>query len=176
MSNQFKFPWQHSFPPFFTLQSHAETRARQISIWGSLILNYFRCNKAFTLDIRETNQHPLFSNDNINRKLNAEFLLAILSDLQRTQNAAPIDKLRNQWEIYWHTIEEWSNILYDYIVARGGTNSVFTLYELTQGDEVQEEEFYGLDDNILIKVLTVLQNQEKCELILSDEERGVKFF
>ncbi|KAF5275040.1 hypothetical protein FQA39_LY06977 [Lamprigera yunnana] len=164
------------FPPFFTLQPHAETRVRQIALWRSLILNYFRCKKTFTLDIRETHQHPLFNNKDINRKLDMEFVLAILSDLQRTQNAAPVDKQRCLWKIYWHTIEEWSYILYDYITMKGGTNSVFSLYELTQGEEVQEEEFYCLDDTILIKALTLLQQQEKCELMLSNEERGVKFF
>ncbi|KAK4872246.1 hypothetical protein RN001_016370 [Aquatica leii] len=176
MSDSFELPWQHSFPPFFTLQPHAETRARQISVWRTLILDYFRSTKACSLDIREASRHLLFSNTSINRKLNAEFILAILSDLQRTQNAAPIDKQRYRWEIYWHTLEEWGSIIYDYITSRGATNSVLTLFELTQGDDVQDEEFCGLETDVLIKALRTLEAQGKCELMLSDDQEGVKFF
>lgn len=174
--DQFEWPWQYSFPPFFTLQPHAETRANQIAAWRSLVLDYLRFNKQFIIDIREAQHQTLFSNTAINRKLDTECLLAILSDLQRTQNAIPLDKQRNRWEIYWHTLEEWAAIIYNYINSKGATNSVLTLFELTQGDEVQEEEFCGLDADVLIKVLRVLEAEGKCELMLFDDQQGVKFF
>lgn len=178
-----------------SLQPHAETRANQIAAWRSLVLDYLRFNKQFIIDIREAQHQTLFSNTAINRKLDTECLLAILSDLQRTQNAIPLDKQRNRWEIYWHTLEEWAAIIYNYINSKGATNSVLTLFELTQGDEVQEEgivdrkphfmffnhsiflvEFCGLDADVLIKVLRVLEAEGKCELMLFDDQQGVKFF
>ncbi|KAF5294980.1 hypothetical protein FQR65_LT10623 [Abscondita terminalis] len=176
MSDKFELPWQHSFPPFFTLQPHAETRARQISVWRTLILDYCRSTKICLIDIREASRHTLFSNTNINRKLNAQFLLTILIDLQRTQNADPIDKQKFRWFIYWNTLEEWASIIYDYVSSRGANNSVFTLFELTQGDDVQDEEFSGLQTDVLIKALRALEAQGKCELMLSDDQEGVKFF
>lgn len=104
-----------------------------------MVLDYFRGTKQYTLDIREASRQSLFCNTAINRKLDTEFILAILSDLQRTQNATPIDKQRHRWEIYWHTLEEWANMIYNYVSCSGATNSVLTLFELTQGDEVQSE-------------------------------------
>lgn len=37
-------------------------------------------------------------------------------------------------------------------------------------------EFYGLDTEIFIKALRVLEDQGKCELMLYDDQQGVKFF
>ncbi|KAK5639628.1 hypothetical protein RI129_012120 [Pyrocoelia pectoralis] len=176
MSDQFEYPWQYNFPPFFTLQLHTETRAKQISAWRTLLLNYCKFSKTCTLDVREASHHPLLSNTSINRKLNTEVVLAILSDLQRTQNAAPIDKQRFRWEIYWHTLEEWGNLIYNHIVSRGATNSVLTLFELSQGEDVRDEEFFGLETEVLIKALRVLEKNGKCEVILSEDLQGVKFF
>ena len=33
-----EFPWQHSFPPFYTLQPHQETRRKQLDAWRSIVL------------------------------------------------------------------------------------------------------------------------------------------
>ena len=35
-----EWPWQYSFPPFFTLQPHKDTRDKQIEAWRHLVLNY----------------------------------------------------------------------------------------------------------------------------------------
>lgn len=55
-------------------------------------------------------------------------------------------------------------------------NTVVTLYELSQGEDAKNQDFFGMDQEVLIKVLQVLQKQGKCELILDDEMQGVKFF
>ena len=34
------WPWQYSFPPFFTLQPHAPTREKQIQAWKYLVISY----------------------------------------------------------------------------------------------------------------------------------------
>lgn len=171
-----EWPWQYSFPPFFSLQPHTETRSKQIAAWKTLILEYFKASKQSTLDINEATNLPVFNNTAINRKLNTAALLTILSELQNSGNAAPIDKQKTIWEIYWHTLDEWGNIVYAYIMNIGATNSVLTIYELTQGDDVQNEEFYGLDSNVFIKILKTLEAQGKCEVMLFDDQQGVKFF
>lgn len=125
---EYEWPWQYNFPPFFTLQPHTDTRTKQIALWKALVLDYCKATKQFILDVREVSHHPLFNNSNINRKLDIEFILAILSDMCRTENAAPIDKQQNRWEIYWHTLEEWGNIIYNYINDIGAINSVLTLF------------------------------------------------
>lgn len=62
-----------------------------------------------------------------------------MHDLARTKHAAPCDKTKNRWEIYWHTLEEWASILCNYAINNGLTNNVCTLFELTQGDMVTNE-------------------------------------
>ncbi|XP_056641410.1 vacuolar protein-sorting-associated protein 25 [Diorhabda sublineata] len=171
-----EWPWQYNFPPFFTLQPHPETRAKQVTAWKSLILNYCEKTKTYTIDVRETNQNPLFNNTTINRKLEQDVIISILSELQKSGNAAPVDKSKNRWEIYWHTLEEWASIIYDSICDRGMQNTVVTFYELTQGDDVTDLIFFGMNQDVLIKALRVLENERKCELILEDDIQGAKFF
>lgn len=96
--------------------------------------------------------------------------------MQRTGNAAALDKNKNRWEVYWHTLDEWGSIIYDYVSSKGFAGSVLTLYELSQGEDTVEEEFHGLEHGVLVKILRTLERQGKCELIVGDGEEGVKFF
>ncbi|XP_030756389.1 vacuolar protein-sorting-associated protein 25 [Sitophilus oryzae] len=171
-----EWPWQYNFPPFFTLQLNPETRAKQFQAWKNLILDYCKKGKLYIIDVRESSHIALFNNSNINRKLDQSVIISILSELQRTGHAAPVDKSKQRWEIYWHTLDEWANMIYDCISSRGLQNSVLTLYELSQGEDVQNEEFYGIQHEVLVKALQILEKDRKCELILSDSDEGVKFF
>lgn len=58
----------------------------------------------------------------------------------------------------------------------GMQNNVVTLYELTQGEDVVGEEFSGMHQDVLVRVLKVLESGRKCEVILEDDIQGVKFF
>lgn len=140
------------------------------------MLDYCKATKKCTVDVREANALPVFNNAAINRKLDPAFVTAILTDLQRTGNAAATDKQKNRWEVYWHTLDEWGSLIYSYVTSKGFTNTVLTLYELTHGDDAQGEEFFELDNEVLIKALRTLENNGKCELIITDEHEGVKFF
>ncbi|KAJ8964971.1 hypothetical protein NQ314_004488 [Rhamnusium bicolor] len=171
-----EWPWQYSFPPFFTLQPNPETRSKQVTAWKSLILTYCQKTKTYLIDVREATQFALFNNSTINRKLEHNVIISILSELQKTGNATPIDKGKNRWEIYWHTLEEWSSLIYEYISNRGMQNTVVTLYELVQGEDSTNEEFNGMQQDVLIKVLRALERERKCEVILDDDIQGVKFF
>ncbi|KAK9883960.1 hypothetical protein WA026_004897 [Henosepilachna vigintioctopunctata] len=170
------WPWQYSFPPFFTLQPHPETRSKQVSAWKTLILEYCKKAKIYTLDVREASQWPLFNNAAINRKLDSSVIISILSELAKNGNAAALDKGRNRWDIYWHTLEEWASIIYSYISDSGLQNTVLTFYEISNGADTESQEFAGMPIEVLIKVLRLLENDQKCELILSNDMQGVKFF
>lgn len=159
-----------------SLQPHAETRAKQITAWRNLVLEYCKNSKRSTIDTREPASLPVFTNPAINRELNQQFVRAILNDLQRTGNAEPLDKNKNRWEVYWHTLDEWGAIIYDYVSAKGFSGAVLTLFELNQGEDTVDEEFHGLEHGVLLKALQTLEKQGKCELIVGDGEEGVKFF
>ena len=52
-------------------------------------------------------------------------------------------------------------------------NTVCTLFELTNGVDTTEEEFYGLDESLILASLRTLEASRKAELI---DREGVKFF
>ncbi|KAH0539703.1 vacuolar protein-sorting-associated protein 25 [Cotesia glomerata] len=174
--SEIEWPWQYSFPPFFTLQPHAETKEKQLSAWTSLVLNYYQSTKQSILDVREINSSPLFNNTAIQRKLSAEVVQLILESLQKSGNATPLDKTKQRWLIHWHTFEEWGNIVYNWAQENGFINSVCTLFELTQGENTVDQEFYGINTEVLIRSLKTLEAQGKAELIMFDDNQGVKFF
>ncbi|ENN72785.1 hypothetical protein HUJ04_013369 [Dendroctonus ponderosae] len=170
------WPWQYNFPPFFTLQPNPETRAKQVQAWKALILDYCKQSKLYLIDAREADNGPLFNNASINRKLDGAVIVSILSEMQKSGHAAPVDKAKHRWEVYWHTLDEWSSMIYAHVYSKGLQGTVLTLFELSQGDDVKDEEFYGMQQDVLVKALQVLERDRKCELILSDEDQGVKFF
>jgi len=67
-------------------------------------------------------------------------------------------------------------MLYGWAEQRGFTESVYTTYELREGDECDGEPFWGLQQPIMIKALEFLEQQGKAVLMEADEgEKGVKF-
>ncbi|XP_054257977.1 vacuolar protein-sorting-associated protein 25 [Macrosteles quadrilineatus] len=168
-----EWPWQYSFPPFFTIQPNEETRKKQLDAWKSLVLEYHRSEKLYVLDLREAETSPLFNNASISRKLSTEGILIVLEALQRGGRADPLNKERTRWHIYWHSLAEWGSIIYSWIQESGQLNSVCTLYEIAH---TPDQEFTNIDSDVLIKIIKVLEKQNKAELIMFDGNSGVKFF
>ena len=66
----FEWPWQYSFPPFFTLQPNEETRNRQVGAWADLICKYCAHKHMEVLVIAEAaSSLPLFNNTELKRTL-----------------------------------------------------------------------------------------------------------
>lgn len=142
--------------------------------WSDLVLKYQKhINKSTIIPAEDT---PLFNNEEIKRKLSLEDREFVFEELERTGHAAPLDKKRTEWEVYWHTLDEWGNLVYSWAVKCGMMNSVCTLYEIINGDDSVSEEFHGLDQGVLVKALKALEAKGKCELISFDGNEGVKFF
>ncbi|CAM9497295.1 unnamed protein product [Discosporangium mesarthrocarpum] len=79
--------------------------------------------------------------------------------------------------LMWQSPDEIAAKLYDYVRNNGMVGSVFTVYELHQGDEVEETEFHGMDEDLFRKALIVLENRGRAEIFkgTTSEEDGVKF-
>jgi len=67
MAEAFEFPKFHNYPPYFTLQPVADSRAKQISWWKDLILKYCKQCKVHVLSADEDDDSPLFWNKSIQR-------------------------------------------------------------------------------------------------------------
>ena len=68
MDESFEWPWQYSFPPFFTIQLNGDTRRKQLEAWCDLVLKYCKDSKTYILDVNEASSSRLFNNQKINRK------------------------------------------------------------------------------------------------------------
>lgn len=59
--------------------------------------------------------------------------------MAKAGKAAPIDKSKNVWEVYWHSLDEWGNMIYNWACNNGFNNSVCTLFELREGDNTADQ-------------------------------------
>ena len=106
---QFDWPWQYGFPPFFTLQPNLETRQKQLEAWCSLILSYCKQKKIFTFDVTEAQTCELFNNKSINRKLSQDDSMFVLETLRKHGNLYWADKKKTHFTIIWRTPQQVSN-------------------------------------------------------------------
>ncbi|CAE1331094.1 VPS25 [Acanthosepion pharaonis] len=173
---EFEWPWQYNFPPFFTIQPNIDTRKKQLEAWCFLIHDYCKHHKLYSLDVTEIQSSDLFYNKKINRKLSSDSLLTVLDELKKKGHLEWADKSKRQFTIVWRTQEEWGKLIYKYVVYNGLTDTVCTLYELTEGEDTVDREFHGLERPLLVKALKTLENEGKAELINIDGNEGVKFF
>ncbi|XP_065183325.1 vacuolar protein-sorting-associated protein 25-like [Sycon ciliatum] len=177
----FDWPWQYNFPPFFTLQTNADTQSKQIAAWCDLVLSYYRQSKQYILDVTEAQSSPLFHNAVINRKLPLEAVNVVLSSLERKGHVEWEDATkRTRCYVMWRTPEEWAALIFQWVASKGFTNTVCTYYDLHSGDDAADQEFFGMDLWMLKKSLRVLQTQGKAELMqgtqADDSDGGIKFF
>ena len=173
MTNTFDWPWQYDFAPFFTLQCNADTKAKQMETWCTLVLSYHRHFKVFRLRLADAATSPLFHNKAINRKLPKEGIVEILETLKEKGNIEWEDKTKASCLVFWKSPQEWGDLIYNWALKTGQLNSVCTLHEITQGTNTTEEEFYGLEEWLLLRALKLLQSKGKAELIGNE---GIKFF
>lgn len=141
--------------------------------WRELILKYAKHRKQAIVNINDDSE--LFVNEKINRRLDKESREIIMNELCNTRNASMIGgKSTGTYEIYWLTLEEWSNSIYSFAFNNGMTNSVLTFFELI--NDYKDEEFFQLHEQVLLKALKQLEGKAKCEVMDIDGSFGVKFF
>ena len=169
----FSWPWQYDFPPFFTIQKNSDTKLKQLEAWAALVLNYHKHHRILKIRLSDHMSSELFYNKSIDRRLDSEAVLQVMKYLHKKGNIEWEDKQQTSCIILWHTLIEWSELIYKWAEQGGYVNTVLTIHELLEGDDTVGEEFHGLQNWFLIKILKVLEGKRKAELI---GEEGVKFF
>ena len=127
------------------------------------------------MDVADALSHPLFCNKSLGRRLTQETLSHVLADLEKHGNLEWSDAKKTRFMIHWKSISHWAKSISNYASNRGLVNTVCTFYELTNSDDVQNEEFYGLDETVLRKALQLLESEGKAVLINFEGSEGVKF-
>ncbi|EUB56628.1 Vacuolar protein-sorting-associated protein 25 [Echinococcus granulosus] len=175
-NEEFSWPWQYDFPPFFTLQPNEETRHKQMDAWCQLVLSYFQSKKLFSVDVSTlmTSRCELFSNAKINRKANPQLIQTIFDELHRRGNLEWQDRSHKVASIQWRKASSWAADIEKWVRATGRGNTVCTIYEITDGDDTEGEPFHGLDRAVITEALRYLEKHGKAEIM--DGGEGVKFF
>ncbi|RCI04556.1 hypothetical protein CU098_002262, partial [Rhizopus stolonifer] len=156
----------------------------QVAQWETFILAYARQNRLFRLDVHQATTpggYAIFENKKINRNLSFETLQSIVDEMAQKGTA--------EWEggskggktealLYWHTPEDWANLIWDWINQTGQNNQIVTFYELTHGELAEDQEFFELDKAILSKALNILVKRGIAQIFKGTDEdsMGVKFF
>ena len=176
----FAWPWQYSFPPFFTVQPNTDTHAKQMEDWCELVLNYFKFHGLYKLDVTEAQASPLFYNKTIERKLPLDGIYQVLEQLKVKGCVEWEDsKARNRCYIFWRNPEEWADVIFEWVKSNGLDDTVCTLYELVSDEGTADRQFIGLDMFVLKRALQALERRGKAKLLIGEnsvEEDGVKFF
>ncbi|KAK1863282.1 hypothetical protein I4F81_005840 [Pyropia yezoensis] len=189
----FVFPPFHAFPPAYTVQPAAATRARQVELWVACILDYCRHYRLFWLGVE--GHGGLFRNDAVDRRLSPKDAHFFLSAL--------VSRGGGRWEgtaggggaaaavggsgssgagggrvlVYWRSPSAWGDLIYKWVEATARNGTVLTLYEVRLGEDARGQEFYDLDVQLACDALAALQAAGKCALFSSDasDDLGVKF-
>ncbi|KAI4373728.1 hypothetical protein MLD38_011817 [Melastoma candidum] len=171
----FKFPPFYNYPPYFTLQPVKDTREKQVQLWKELILDYCKTRNIFV--IRPEEDFPLFSNPTIDRSLTHEARQVFLSALVSEGRAEWLDKGHKKCLVLWHRIQDWADILVQYVKENGLEDSVMTVEEIRSGPESRGTELHGMDRIILWRALKLLENKGKLAIFkgTSADDEGVKF-
>ncbi|KAL6183718.1 hypothetical protein ACLB2K_045129 [Fragaria x ananassa] len=171
----YKLPQFFNYPPYFTLQPVRDTREKQIQLWKDLILDYCRTQKIFVIALEE--DFPLFSNPAIERSLSHEAREVFLSILVSDGRAEWLDKRHRKCLILWHRIQEWANIILNFVKEYGLEDSVMTVEEIRSGIESRGTELHGIDRTILMRALKLLEQKGKLAIFkgTTADDEGVKF-
>eukprot|EP00798_Chlamydomonas_sp_ICE-L_P009810 gene9810-7698_t len=158
-SGDFAYPFFFSYPPYFTLQPVKDTRDKQSGSWGQLVLSWCRAKKVYIICVDE--ETPIFHNPSINRKLTPDARFAFLDDLVSIGSAEWLDKTKRRCLILWRKIPEWAAAIQGFVQTYGLGDTVMTLDELSSGDDVRGTDLYGLDREIFVRALKLLELQGK---------------
>ena len=153
--------WQQ-FKPLFTLQPVKSTREKQLKLWSELVMRHCREHHLVTI---HPSTFPLFRNDAIERQLSAEGIAAVVDHMIKIGCADWEDAGQKVLQILLKAPEVLANEIYQWATENGLLGSVSTIYELHSGEDTTTS-FYGTDVSLIRKALGVLENTDRCRIIV----------
>ncbi|KAK4190738.1 ESCRT-II complex subunit [Podospora australis] len=191
-SDPFVFPREYYFPPFFTRQTNLTTHHAQLTKWSSLILSYCRHHRLFKISLSDFAEKDLFFNKQLNRRLSLSDIREVIDFMRKNDNRAEYADSDQKnggagkdgagggggdivW-IYWRTPEEWASLVESWVEGTAQKGTVLTVYELTEGEGTRGTEFWGIDQELLLKALQILVKRGKAQIFGQEDSLGVKFF
>lgn len=166
------------FPPFYTLQPVIATREKQLALWRQVIMSALDSSSSTTLVV-DINTFSKFSNPKINRTLDLEARRAVCESLINSSLGEWEDpQTKTHLRIYSKTPEAWAAIVYEWANSVGLVGQeISTFYELHSGEDIEGTELEGLNPEVLLKALKILESRGKLLLYPGStlDEMGIKF-
>ena len=136
-------------------------------------------HKERRLGVMNVEEFELFSNETIERKLSPEAITALMTDLIKSGHGEWVDGSKTRMRIMWRTPAQWANFIYDWLRERSMVPMVTTIYDIHSGDDFEGAEFAGLEAEVILKALEVLESDGKAQAMRREgraiDENGVKF-
>jgi len=173
-SNKYEFPAHHSWPFFYTIQKHAETRMKQLDMWANILKEFCKKNKLWKIS-KVFFIENIGKNTVINRKLSTESTNLLFDYFIKTN--ACLASGNDLFFVLWRGLDEWMQIIYDSVIKHHRVDSLETLDYLMYDEEVANEEYHGIDKDLLVGILKELEKRNRCLLLQDDQGAfmGVKF-
>mmetsp|Transcript_16688 Transcript_16688/g.23013 ORF Transcript_16688/g.23013 Transcript_16688/m.23013 type:complete len:178 (+) Transcript_16688:186-719(+) len=173
---EFVLPSFFNFPPYFTLQPVTDTQEKQKQLWTDLIIQYCKHHKIYVVNLEE--DFPLFENAAIQRKLNAEARGVFMDALVSKGRGEWVDASHRKCLILWHRLADWAEYLYTWVSENAMLGEVMTVEEIQNGADSRSTELHGVDTQVLMRAIKLLEKRGKAALFQGDSSRdlGVKFF
>ena len=125
-----------------SIQPVSETKEKQLRLWKDLILQYHMINKIF---VCIPLNFPYFTNESINRKLSEHDIGVVFSYLVSEGNAEWEDSSHTRCRIMWKSSEVLAAEIYSWAVKLGFLDNIYTIFELTSGDEFHDSGRYFMN-------------------------------
>ncbi|EJU03621.1 ESCRT-II complex vps25 subunit [Dacryopinax primogenitus] len=180
----FLLPSIHSWPAFFTYQPNPRTFSTQREHWTTLILTYARFARIWELKVGDVDDAAsggvwgeVLHNPRLKppRTIGRKMLQILLEQLIEEERALPDPPKQSSSVILcWRTIPEWAGILHDWAVTTGQTNTILTLFEISNPQVPSD--LSGMPEPLLRRAIALLQKTGKAQVIEGADGGGVRFF
>ena len=172
----FQYPTFYNFPPFFTIQPTEATKAKQLTLWRSLLLDYHTVTKTKLLVLHDC---ALFTNSTINRSLDEAAKMIVVEDFITFGLGEWDDPMtKSIVKIFWRNPTQLASDIYQWASLNAFIGTVCTLYEIHSGEDSEGMSFEGADEELIRRALGVLEDRGQCKIFKGEtsEEDGIKFF
>ena len=169
-------------PYFYTLQDHIPTKEKQLRLWSQFLYKYLLKNKIqeFSVSKLEADDFILFNNKAINRRLDKEMIVEVLKTLSGLKKIEFKNESMDVFFVHHRSPADLAEEIYKWARRAGRIKKVCTVVELTSHEDLREESFWGMPEDLLMVSLKELEKSRRAEIIyLGDtgniNEVGIKF-
>ncbi|HUT82465.1 MAG TPA: hypothetical protein VMZ29_14785 [Candidatus Bathyarchaeia archaeon] len=125
-------------PWMFVTPEHQKHLDSWCSDWSNFLMEYARINIMHIIHIEEERAKFPFNNKQAKKKLDREQLEIIGDYIVAQEMGIWWDKKKIRLRLYWRTLDEWADIIYEWSIKTGraaGAERVMTLLDIQQANQ-----------------------------------------